>query len=149
MSRGIVAKSIILARNESGLTQEQLAEKVGVPRTTIANWETGKFSPSNKNVELLSKLFDKPTFYFLAIDDEEGKLSTSLDKFFKSWAQGKGYSIEDEGAEQLIRDLVFKDKEIELLIKEVELLRRENVLLEKENEQLQKKLDDILNEPVI
>lgn len=137
MSRGIVAKSIILARNESGLTQEQLAEKVGVPRTTIANWETGKFSPSNKNVELLSKLSDKPTFYF-PIDDEEGKISTSLDKFFKSWAQGKGYSIEDEGAEQPIRDLVFKDKEIELLIKEVELLRRENILLKKENEQLQK-----------
>ncbi len=30
------------ARRDSGLTQEQIAEKLAMPRSTIAKWETGQ-----------------------------------------------------------------------------------------------------------
>src|SRR5215468_3371955 len=42
-------------RCEAGLTQEQLAEKVGVKRGAIARWELGAREPSWSNVVALIK----------------------------------------------------------------------------------------------
>lgn len=44
-------------RKESGLSQEQLAEKAGVSRQTIFKWESGLASPSMENILTLSRLF--------------------------------------------------------------------------------------------
>lgn len=40
-----------------GLSQEQLAEKLGVTRQTIANWEKGKTYPDISSVLKLSDLY--------------------------------------------------------------------------------------------
>jgi transcriptional regulator with XRE-family HTH domain len=46
-------------RISKGLTQEKLAEKLGVTDGTISNWETGRTKISSKNKALLDKvLFD-------------------------------------------------------------------------------------------
>src|SRR5262245_61511166 len=42
-------------RCEAGLTQEQLAEKVGVKRGAIARWESGTREPSWSNVVALAR----------------------------------------------------------------------------------------------
>ena len=34
-------------RKKLGLTQQELADKIGVARVTIARWETGQKKPSN------------------------------------------------------------------------------------------------------
>lgn len=39
-------EKLIFARKEKGLTQEQLAEKVGINRAYLANIENGKNTPS-------------------------------------------------------------------------------------------------------
>lgn len=44
-------------RAMDGLTQQQLADKVGVSRNTINSLETGEFSPSFLLVWKLAKLF--------------------------------------------------------------------------------------------
>lgn len=44
-------------RNEMGLSQEELAEKVYVSRQTISNWETGKNYPDIHSLLLLGSLF--------------------------------------------------------------------------------------------
>ena len=36
-------------RKEFGFTQEKLAEKIGVSRITIYDWESGKYPPTNAN----------------------------------------------------------------------------------------------------
>lgn len=40
------------ARERAGLTQAELAAKVGVARETVGNWETGVSSPRNKLAKL-------------------------------------------------------------------------------------------------
>lgn len=45
------------ARMEHGYSQEELAEKAGVSRQTISNWETGKTYPDLVSVLLLSELY--------------------------------------------------------------------------------------------
>lgn len=45
------------ARNEAGLTQEQVAEALGVSRQTISNWENGKSYPDIISVIKMSDLY--------------------------------------------------------------------------------------------
>ena len=49
---------IIDLRNKSGMSQEQLAEKVFVTRQAVSRWETGETVPNTETLKLLSKLFD-------------------------------------------------------------------------------------------
>lgn len=45
-------------RAKSGLSQDQLAEKVFVTRQAVSRWETGETTPNVETLKLLSKLFD-------------------------------------------------------------------------------------------
>jgi len=55
------------ARSEKGLSQQQLAEMVGVSRNTISSIETGQFNPTAKLALILCIALDKKfedLFYF-------------------------------------------------------------------------------------
>lgn len=55
-----LADSIIgLAKEEWGISQEQLAEKIGISRQTVSNWERGIATPDVETLNLISKLFDE------------------------------------------------------------------------------------------
>ena len=45
-------------RNELGLSQEELADKIFVTRQTISNWENEKNYPDIRSLVMLSTLFD-------------------------------------------------------------------------------------------
>lgn len=45
-------------RTKSGLSQEELAEKVYVTRQAVSRWETGETVPGTETLKLLSELFD-------------------------------------------------------------------------------------------
>ena len=52
-------KDIILElRTKSGLSQDDLAEKVHVTRQAVSRWENGETTPNTETLKLLSKLFD-------------------------------------------------------------------------------------------
>ena len=52
-----IGNKIMELRKKSGLSQEELAEKVGVARQTISKWELGETSPDLKQSKELSKIF--------------------------------------------------------------------------------------------
>ena len=52
-----IGKKLKEARQMSGLTQENVAEKLNVSRQTISNWETEKFYPDILYVLQLSDLY--------------------------------------------------------------------------------------------
>ena len=54
-----LADSIIALRKKNGLSQEQLAEKIGISRQTVSNWERGIAAPDVETLNLISKLFDE------------------------------------------------------------------------------------------
>lgn len=49
---------IMELRKKNNLSQEELAEKIGVARQTISKWELGETSPDIKQAKALSKLFN-------------------------------------------------------------------------------------------
>jgi putative transcriptional regulator len=59
MEEIIIKNKLKLARVEKDLTQEQLADFVGVTRQTIGLIEAGKYNPSLKLCLAISKVLDK------------------------------------------------------------------------------------------
>ena len=55
MDQQITGKFIAYKRKEKNLTQEQLAEKLGVSNKTVSKWETGKCMPDYAVVKNLCK----------------------------------------------------------------------------------------------
>jgi len=53
-----LGNKILELRKKSGLSQEQLGEKINVTRQTISNWELGETSPNPEQLKLLSKAFN-------------------------------------------------------------------------------------------
>ena len=45
-------------REKTGLTQEQLAERLMVTRQAVSRWETGETQPNTDTLKLLSREFD-------------------------------------------------------------------------------------------
>ena len=50
-----LAAAMIRARADAGLTQEQLAERMGTRQEVVARWEGGKVMPSTRTLERLAK----------------------------------------------------------------------------------------------
>ena len=53
-----IGNKIMELRKKNGLSQEELAEKIGVARQTISKWELGETSPDLKQSKELSKVFN-------------------------------------------------------------------------------------------
>lgn len=53
MNQFVIGKFIAFKRKQKNLTQEQLAEKLGVSNKTISKWETGKCMPDYSIVKSL------------------------------------------------------------------------------------------------
>lgn len=53
-----LGEKILTLRKEAKLSQEQLAEKLGVTRQTISNWELNETSPDINQAKELSKVFN-------------------------------------------------------------------------------------------
>ena len=54
----MLSERIYTLRRKSGLSQEQLAEKIGVSRQAISKWESGTSTPELEKLIALSKCFN-------------------------------------------------------------------------------------------
>ena len=62
-------RNIASERVRIGLTQEGLAEQLGVARQTVLRWENGKTNPPTSAVYMMANLFGCSTDYLLGITD--------------------------------------------------------------------------------
>ena len=62
---------IRVARAEVRMTQQQLAEAIGVSRQTINAIESGKFVPSTVLALKMAQFFEKPVEEIFMLDDED------------------------------------------------------------------------------
>lgn len=56
-------------RGKSGLTQKQLAKRIGVTRATVNSWEMALSAPSCSCLAELSKVFGVSADYLLSLED--------------------------------------------------------------------------------
>ena len=60
-----LSDKIIRLRKSNGMSQEELADKLGVSRQAISRWEMGTAMPDATNILQLSRLFQVTTDYLL------------------------------------------------------------------------------------
>lgn len=63
-SKEIFARQFQEARKEMGLSQHEMADRLGVSRTVISSWETGRASPLLERLDDIAQVLDKPIAYF-------------------------------------------------------------------------------------
>ena len=71
-----ISKNIKRLRMDRDWTQEQLAEKVGVTRSTVTQWETGWSKPRMGAVEKLAAVFGVSTSYMV---NDQSDISNFVD----------------------------------------------------------------------
>lgn len=64
-------------RKEQEISQQKLADKIGVSRSTIAMWETGASQPDNGMLKRMADFFNVSTDYLLGREDAIEKLYPS------------------------------------------------------------------------
>ena len=68
VGQAVMARRLKEARLNCGLTQEEAARAVGVPRTAVVGIEAGKRSVSTLELSKLAKAFHRPVSYFFEED---------------------------------------------------------------------------------
>lgn len=66
-----LSEKILYCRKKAGLSQEALAEKLGVSRQAVSKWETGEAVPELSKLVLLAKTFDVTTDWLLSESEPE------------------------------------------------------------------------------
>lgn len=64
-----LAGQLVRARTASGLSQDDLANALGVTRTMISYWEAGKRSPNDRQIAALSQLLRVPISVLLGYEE--------------------------------------------------------------------------------
>lgn len=79
----MLGEKIISERKKCKLSQEDLAEKLGIARQTISNWELNETSPDLKQASKLCDIFN------LSLDELTGKENAILTKLDKTESNSK------------------------------------------------------------
>lgn len=66
----MTGRNICSERHRLGLTQLELADRIGVSVNAVSAWENGFFKPSSNSLKKLSQLFSCSTDYLLGLTDE-------------------------------------------------------------------------------
>lgn len=68
------------ARKELGLSQSDLADRIGVSRTIVSDWEQGRSSPAMDKFSAISQALEKPIAYFFSTRDNPEQFGTSFEE---------------------------------------------------------------------
>lgn len=91
-----IANRLVSFRKKNGLSQEQLAEKIGVSRQAVSKWERSEASPDTDNLILLARLYNVSLDDLLKTDDEIPTAEDS-DKNVTNNSKNTGNSAENFG----------------------------------------------------
>ena len=100
-----IADRLIKLRKKHGLSQEELADKLGLSRQAVSKWERAEASPDTDNLICLAKLYGVSLDELLSTDDD---VETIVKEQVKPEAkEEKGDSIvltDNDGSKVIIKD---------------------------------------------
>ena len=91
------------ARQQAGLTQENLAEQTNLSRASIARFELGDIEPKLQNLVLIAEALNVTTDYLLGLSDvvlrRKNKLTENAEKALETFVEEvlkmQGVEVED------------------------------------------------------
>lgn len=102
------------ARKQAGLSQEQLAEKLGISRSAVAKWETDAGMPDIDNLKILSQLLDVSIDYLVDNGEELDKVvikePIDLSRYEGSRRKKKDKAVREKYPAATIHPLLAREK---------------------------------------
>ena len=71
-----IANRLLQLRKERGLSQEELADQLGISRQAVSKWERAEASPDTDNLICLAKLYNVSLDYLLQTEDSIETIKT-------------------------------------------------------------------------
>lgn len=84
MSIGTTIKKL---RRDKNITQEQLAEMLGISTNAVSQWECGKTAPDISHLPILANIFEVSADVLLEIDIANSKKQTEIKEFTAKYAE--------------------------------------------------------------
>lgn len=114
-----IANRLVNLRKENNLSQEALAEKLGISRQAVSKWERAEASPDTDNLILLARLYGVSLDELLQTEDEiprpepeaEQKTETVYDEETKNEESGGWGQNRDEYVHVGLGGIHVKDKD--------------------------------------
>lgn len=100
-----IAKNLLFYRKRAGLTQKQLADRLGVKNTAVSNWESG-----NNSIDI-ETLFAACEVFGVTLNDMYGKYSTSASDYGQDLSTDESQllatyrTLNDQGKEYILQTL--------------------------------------------
>lgn len=121
-----LGNNLFQARKKKGMSQEEVAEKLGVSRQTISKWETDETLPDIRQSKKLSVLYGLSLDELIEFDIDVKEIQEMIDKtsekisdkidWTKAW--GKKYPILTQYQSQV--DISFYASELRRLLNDIE-----------------------------
>ena len=74
-----LGNSLSAARKKSGMSQEEVAERLGVSRQTISKWETDETLPDIRQSKILASLYRLSLDELICFDAELQEIRRTID----------------------------------------------------------------------
>lgn len=88
-----IANRLVNLRKSNNLSQEALAEKLGISRQAVSKWERAEASPDTDNLILLARLYGVSLDELLRTEDEIPMPEASEYEETENWGTGTGTSF--------------------------------------------------------
>ena len=95
-----IANRLVKLRKENNLSQEALANKLGISRQAVSKWERAEASPDTDNLIMLAKI------YHMSLDD---LLKTDQDEF-ESAKLNQDDTVKEENVETVKEEPAKKEE---------------------------------------
>lgn len=107
-----ISNNIVYYRKKTGLTQSQLAEKLGVKTTTVSTWERGASSPDIETLYDICKIFDVSLDEMYGINTVNGlmQIEQPYDKLITVYTRSRK-NLSQEEKIRLARIILSDDEE--------------------------------------
>jgi len=76
----MIGTRIANLRESMGISQAELARKLGISRTSVNSWESGLAAPTAQYIVAMAKLFRSSADYILELDKKESVDLTGYSK---------------------------------------------------------------------
>ncbi len=103
------ADRLIELRKDNGMSQEELAQRIGLSRQAVSKWERAESSPDIGNLVALAEI------YGLTIDDivkGTSAVSPETDEEASSEAEAVAEEVGEEDAEEAVEEVAYDETEV-------------------------------------
>ena len=100
-----IADRLLKLRKKSGLSQEELADKLGISRQSVSKWERAEASPDTDNLICLAKIYGVSLDELLSTDEDVDTIvKEQVKEEKKEESKGNTVTLEDDEGQKVVID---------------------------------------------